>query len=274
MVSVTYSNGAGCNASAPTVLNVTVNSLPGQAGAITGTSTVCAGNNGILYSVAPVMNAITYVWSLPQGATISSGIGTNTITVNFATNGTSGDIFVSGNNLCGYGSVSPDFPVTVNRIPPTPVISNNGNLLSSNAQIGNQWYYEGIILAGDTSQTYVAPFNGYYWDVLTVNGCSSDTSNHLLILITGVDSHSPAVINVYPIPGDGLFNVSITTFTKETYSIIVYNTLGIKIYEETEVDVNGSLMKAIDLRPVRVGVYTLIFKNSQNQEIKKIIVNK
>jgi hypothetical protein len=40
------------------------------------------------------------------------------------------------------------------------------------------------------------------------------------------------------------------------------------------VDVNGSLQKVIDLRPVPNGVYTIIFENSLNQVVKKIIVNK
>lgn len=273
-VSVTYANGTGCNAITPTVLNISVNPLPGQAGTITGVSTVCAGDNDVLYSVAPIPNAMSYVWVLPPYATISSGAGTNSITVNYDTNAVSGNVTVYGNNLCGNGTISPDFPVTVHSIPPTPVITNTGDTLYSNASKGNQWYYEGILLAGDTSQTYVANYNGYYWDLVTVNGCSSDTSNHILILLTDVDSHSPASINVYPVPNDGLFNVSITTTLKETFSISIYNTLGIKIYEETEVDVDVSLQKTIDLRPLPGGVYTIIFENSQHQEIKKIIVNK
>ncbi len=273
-VSVTYNSVAGCNALAPTVLNITVNPLPGPAGSITGTTTVCAGDNNVFYSVSPIANAFTYVWDLPPNASIASGMGTNTITVNFEVNASSGDISVYGNNLCGNGIVSPNFPVNVKPIPPSPIVNNTGDTLSSSAPIGNQWYYEGILLAGDTSQIYVAAYNGYYWDVVTVNGCSSDTSNHLLILIIGVDSHSQPVINVYPVPGDGWFFVSITNSSTEPYSISVYNTLGIKIYEETKVEVYKSLQKLIDLRPIPNGIYTVIFENNQNQVVKKIIVNK
>ena len=74
-------------------------------------------------------------------------------------------------------------------------------------------------------------------------------------------------------PNDGRFNVSITA-SNETFSISVYNSLGVKIYEETKVDVNGTLQKVIDLRPVPNGIYSVIFENSQNQVVKKIIVNK
>jgi hypothetical protein len=362
-VSVTYTNGAGCNPISPTVLNVTVNPLPGQAGTITGAANVCAGANGIAYSVATIQNATTYVWALPPNATIASGAGTNSITVNFAANASSGDIIVYGNNICGngtnsppfgvtvtplpapagnitgpdtvcqgstdkvytvppitgatgytwtlptgatavsgsnsnsitvdfssnavsgditvYGSnscgsgtVSPDFPVTVNPIPMTPTVTNVGDTLKSSAPAGNQWYFEGTLITSATGQTYFATLDGYYWDVVTLNGCSSDTSNHKLILVTGIDSYSSPMINIYPVPNDGHFNVSITTASEEIYAISVYNTLCVKIYEETNVDVNSSSQKVIDLRPVPNGVYTVIFKNSQNQVVKKIVVNK
>ncbi len=362
-VNVTYSNGAGCNPLTPTVLYVTVNPLPGQAGAITGSANVCAGANGVAYSVAPIPNTTVYIWSLPFNATIASGAGTNSITVNFAANASSGNIIIYGNNICGdgqnsppfgvtvtqlpaaagnitgpdsvcqgssgkvykvpsiygatgytwtlpigatsgsgsnsdsiivdysnsavsgnmtvYGSnscgngiVSPDFYVTVNPIPQTPVVTNNGDTLHSSIPTGNQWYFEGTLITGATGQTYVATLDGYYWDVVTVDGCSSDTSNHKLIIVIGIDSHSSTSINVYPIPNDGRFNVSMTNNSEKTFSISVYNTLGVKIYEEINVNVNGSFQKVIDLRQVPNGIYTVVFKNNLNQILKKIVVSK
>jgi hypothetical protein len=116
-VSVNYSNGIGCNGVSPTVLNVTVSATPDQAGNITGTASVCAGANGIAYSVPPINGATTYVWNLPPNATIATGAGTNSITVNFAINALSGNITVLGNNLCGNGGTSPAFTVTVTQVP-------------------------------------------------------------------------------------------------------------------------------------------------------------
>jgi hypothetical protein len=91
----------------------------------------------------------------------------------------------------------------------------------------------------------------------------------------GINELKPSIsINVFPLPNNGQFNVIITTATKETFSISVYNTLAVKIYEESNVEVPGLLQKIIDLRPLPNGVYTLIFKNSQNQVVKKIVVDK
>jgi N-acetylneuraminic acid mutarotase len=257
-----------------TSIAVTVNPFPEQAGTITGTPSVCAGSNGIAYSVAPIAYATSYVWTLPPNATIATGDGTNSITVNFTASAVSGDITVQGTNSCGDGTISPNFAVTVNPIPPTPVVTNTGDTLHSNVPAGNQWYFEGTLLAGDTSQTYVATQDGYYWDVVTVNGCSSDTSNHKLIIVIGIEILSPQAIQIYPVPNNGRFTISITSVSEETFSIRVYNYLGAKIWEKDMVVVYGSKQKMIDLSPAPSGLYTVIFENRQNQVVKKIIVNK
>lgn len=119
-VSVIFTNGSNfCTASNPTVLPVTVNGMPDAAGSITGTASVCAGAAGIAYSVPAINNAITYVWTLPAGATIASGSGTNSITVDYANNASAGNITVYGNSICGNGATSPPYPVSVTQIPAT-----------------------------------------------------------------------------------------------------------------------------------------------------------
>ena len=118
-LSVTYSTASGCSPLNPTVLNITVNPFPSAAGSITGASTVCAGTQNVAYSCSPIANTNFYIWTLPPGATIATGVGTNAITVNFYGTATSGDVFVQGNNLCGDGPLSPAFPVIVNPLPAT-----------------------------------------------------------------------------------------------------------------------------------------------------------
>jgi len=251
-----------------------VTSLPAAAGNITGPASVCQGVAGVVYTVPAIAGATGYTWTVPSGATIVSGGNTNSITVDFSAAAVSGNITVLGTNSCGNGTVSPNFAVTVNAIPPTPAVTNTGTTLYSSAPTGNQWYFEGTLIVGATAQTYVATQDGYYWSIVTLNGCSSAESNHLQIFTTGVDSHSSSTINIYPVPNDGQFNVSITTASNESFSIRGYNNLGVKIYEETKVEVNGSLQKVIDLRPMPNGVYSVIVCNSLGQVVRKIIVNR
>lgn len=87
--------------------------FPSAAGSITGTGTVCKGDNGVAYSIGAIANAASYIWVLPPGASLASGSGTNSITVNFSGSAVSGNISVYGTNPNGDGLPSL-FPVTVN----------------------------------------------------------------------------------------------------------------------------------------------------------------
>lgn len=91
--------------------------LPDPAGPITGPSEVCQGETGVQFSIEPIANATSYVWTLPEGATIVGGENTTTITVNFSNTAVSGNISVYGTNANGNGDPSPDFFVTVNPLP-------------------------------------------------------------------------------------------------------------------------------------------------------------
>ena len=271
-VTVNYTNLWGYTPAVPTTLSITVKPLPDPAGTITGPNNVCAGTNGITYSIAPIVNAVTYAWTLPPGATITNGSETNVITVDFAGNASSGNIIVNGNNLCGNGASSPAYPITVKPQPPAPVISSIGNTLYSSATEGNQWYYNGTAIPGGTSQTLVAEYSGLYYDVVTINGCSSDISNVLDIIVTGIPMVNKENMKIYPVPNNGQFNIFITSTSFESYVINIYNCLGTMVYEERNIEINGSLDKVVDIRSVPDGIYTVIISNDQNRVVRKIVV--
>ncbi len=115
-VSVSYSDTSGCEGAA-SWLRVAVVPSPDSAGMISGTDSVCSGTTGVPYMVEPLMAATSYTWSLPPGAILQSGAGTNAIVVDFPTGALSGNITVFGTNFCGDGPPSPPFAVTVS-LPP------------------------------------------------------------------------------------------------------------------------------------------------------------
>lgn len=73
-------------------------SLPGKPGDISGSTLVNVKQAGLKYSV-PDIAGITYAWTVPGKATITSGQNTNSITVTWGS--TSGKISVAANNDCG-----------------------------------------------------------------------------------------------------------------------------------------------------------------------------
>jgi hypothetical protein len=72
---------------------------PATPGTITGNTNLPQNSQGIVYSVVPVNGALSYLWTVPAGATIVSGQGTISLTINFGTN--SGNVTVQAINSCG-----------------------------------------------------------------------------------------------------------------------------------------------------------------------------
>jgi hypothetical protein len=361
-VSVNYTNTNGCTATTPTIYEVTVNPLPSMPATITGSSMVCAGATAVAYSVPAVANADSYAWTLPSGATIASGDGTRSITVNFGANAVSGNISVTGVNACGPGQPSPDFPITINTIPTaagtingsgtvcqdsdgvaytvpeiagatiynwtlpsgttvasgtntnsitvdysltavsgtimvngvnscgngtasslavtvnvkpsTPTITMNGNILSSNAANGNQWYRNDVAITGATAQTYTIIQDGTYTDIVTLNDCSSDVSNSVVINFTGIGDATAEVVSVYPNPNKGAFWLTINSNVATVYDMQVLNSLGAIVHQESNLEVSGPYNHYFNLEGLSAGVYSIVLRSDNNQIIRKIVVNK
>ncbi len=92
-----------------------INSIPLPSDSIIGLSTVSQGQSSVIYSIPPIPNATSYLWTLPNGASGTST--TNTITVNYSSSAVSGNITVKGINSCGIGDSSSLY-VTVNPFIP------------------------------------------------------------------------------------------------------------------------------------------------------------
>ena len=90
-----------CGPSTPQTLTITVNAPPDPP-AISGDALVCRQETGVTYSIAAVSGASDYLWTVPEGASIHSGQGTTSITVDFGQNG--GEIAVQVQNTCGFSA--------------------------------------------------------------------------------------------------------------------------------------------------------------------------
>ncbi len=83
--------------------SITVTQNGATPGTITGTTPVCP-TLSYSYSVVAVPNAVSYVWAVPSGWTISSGQGTNTL--NVIAGAIAGKVMVSAANTCGNGAAA------------------------------------------------------------------------------------------------------------------------------------------------------------------------
>lgn len=261
VISVSGSNSCGNGISSS--LNVTVNPLPEAASTITGPEIVCQGDNGVIYTVSEINYATTYTWSLPPGASGTSN--TNTIIVSFDTWALNGDITVSGLNDCGTGTASM-FPVTVNEKPTTPVVIQNGHDLHSDAPFGNQWYDENGMITGAIFPDYEVTWDGNYYTIVTMDGCSSDPSNILNVIVSAVNSmNEDQSIAVYPNP-----------MTDELIIEKRGNRTNIQfeIYSPTGVNVTkGSMIEkaVINTQHFATGLYFIRLEDGSTIEFRKIV---
>lgn len=93
---------------------------PDIAGAIAGTSDLCEEATGINFSVPAIARATDYTWTLPAGATITSGNNTRTISVDFSSTAPGNHVIeVYGSNSCGNGGGA-SFSV---RVKPEPTLT-------------------------------------------------------------------------------------------------------------------------------------------------------
>ncbi|MBK9636630.1 MAG: putative metal-binding motif-containing protein [Bacteroidetes bacterium] len=83
--------------------SVSIN-VPSVSASISGPSTGVCGSTGVAYTAAAVFSATGYNWSVPVGATITSGQGTQSIVVDFDGAYAGGNVSVSATNACGVGS--------------------------------------------------------------------------------------------------------------------------------------------------------------------------
>lgn len=244
------------------------NHVPGCSGAVAGPATICQGTSGVTYTVPPISNASSYAWTLPAGVTGTSN--TNSITVNAGATAVSGDIIVRGVNNYGPGGSSV-FKLTVTPLPPAPVITQSGNILTSTAPSGNQWYNAAGIIPGATGTTYTITASGSYYCIVTLSGCSSPASNTINAVLTGLTSvGNGGSWNLFPNPAKNiLFNVVEGT-PATNLQLNIYNVLGRLIRSEK---INHS-QQQISVENLVSGLYIVELKSALITARQKLIIQR
>lgn len=149
----------------------------GATGAITGSNAEMENATGVPYSISAVTNADSYTWTVPTGASVASGQGTTSITVDFGT--TSGDVTVTPVGPCGNGTAS-NLTVTLSAAGTAPVADFSGaptticagetvtfTDLSTNTPTSWNWNFGDGSASTDQNPTHTYTASGNYTVTLT-----------------------------------------------------------------------------------------------------------
>jgi hypothetical protein len=260
-------------------------------GAITGANFGLCGLQGITYTVTNV-SGITYNWTVPGTAGIANGQGTNSITVNYPSTNTAGNVSVTAANACGTSAAR---SLSMKSVPATPA-SIAGSAVVCSGSTGNA--YSIAPVAFTVNYTWTGPSGS----LITGNGVTS-ANNVLTTTATNVSVDYGTVAatstlrvrannncgsggtrtmtlspcssrmgldrmfaSLYPNPGDGLYNLMLNSVTTEDVNIMVYDLAGRMIYHRTMMLYEGVNELKIDLRELNDGLYFLSAITTQGLE--------
>jgi hypothetical protein len=244
---VTVTNTNGCSAiSAP--VTVTVIALPPATITHNTPLSFCDGQSVTLH--APTGAGFTYTWyqdgSAIPGATTDTYVATQ-------------EGIYSLRVTAGTGCTSLSSPVSVTVFPVlTPIISRNGNMLSSSGYVSYQWYFNNMPVAGAVGADFTITQNGYYQVLGTdANGCTS-TSAIAWIQNLGMDSYVKADdIKIFPNPA----TTEVHIVSPVRVNVVIRNMQG-------QVVLSGRSVTTMNISSLAAGVYMISILDKDNALLK------
>lgn len=213
--------------------------------------TFCQGDSVTLTS----SSGNSYLWS--------NGNTTQSIVVK-----TAGIFSVTVNNggICFLTS-NPD-TVKVNALPPIPTITAVGNNLQSSASSGNQWYLNGSLISGATSQQYTVQASGLYTVKVTVNGCTATSAAYNFVATATVDPSAWNYdVTLFPNPVNE--NLYITNRSNRKLAIRLIDITGKELLELNLSTANGT----INMQKFAKGAYVVSITDLlKNETIHRLIL--
>lgn len=157
-----------------------------------------------------------------------------------------------------------------NAAPAIPTITSVGSDLQSSNATTYQWYLNGDLISGATSQNYTPTQSGIYVVRITdSNGCVYRYSpGYAYSVSTGVSETETGNVSIYPNPSTGIVDLNFNYQKFKAVNVTVYDMFG-KIVNTSENNWR------LDLSHLSNGVYTLsISLDNKKPYYQKVVLNK
>lgn len=166
---------------------------------------------------------------------------------------------------------------SLSRVPVSvlsPVITQNGATLVSNFAVNNQWYLNGVLIAGATNQNYVPAQSGNYQLKNTLaTGCTAVSQVYTYIKADAVvNTPTEIKLSAYPVPATTELNVTFVAPSADNLTLSLVSTLGKIVYKNTTAIAAGNYSTAFSVGNVPAGTYVLRVLLGQKAYSAKVIV--
>ena len=152
-------------------------------------------------------------------------------------------------------------------------------MFTSSSTTGNQWYLNGAEIPGATQPTFTASNSGTYQVTFTdpVTGCSSELSNGIYFLMTGIEPNGNAAsVAVFPNPFREELTVSYELSSAGAATITLSDSYGktLRTALNGQVQTAGKHEVRIPAGTLPNGIYLIRVQTETYTVIRKAILNK
>lgn len=253
---------------------VNITSLPDVPGNIQGASyDVC--NSQQVYSINSVANATSYNWIVPAGATVISGQGTTTATVEFDPSYTGGNVEVQSVNVCGSSAsrtrIVYPFPLKPEEIfgDPAPCANSSGNIYSINPVAGATSYAwtvpaGSVITSGGNTNSITVDFGSTAGNITAsaVNACGEGFAKFFPVAFScrnaSVESMASDIkLNVHPNPAADFITLSASDDSHSAGTVYITDVTGRVIQGAPVTRIESGASVKIDVKVLTAGIYLI-----------------
>jgi len=160
-------------------------------------------------------------------------------------------------------------------LPPTPTITQSGDLLTSSSPTANQWFeLSNGIIVGATEQTYTITVNGNYYVVVgDNNGCWSDSSNIISYFSNTQLIDANSSISLFPNPSSDLIYLNLVNFENKNITVEIVNSIGQSVFSKHFVTGVNNTTETLDITDFNNGIYMIKVKFGEDHRTFRIIKN-
>ncbi len=247
---------------------VSVSSAPAPTVAVTGSTSLCAGQSVLLTA----STSDTYLWS-PGGQTIQSITVTAAGTYNVTTTNTV---------TCNGVGTSANTTVTVNPVPTAAgaVASTAGTVVTfSNTSTGAtiyNWNFGDASNSSATAPVHAYATNGnYIITLIASNGSCSDTVTFNLLINVGIEEiQTLAGVNLYPNPVSQEATIDVNLTEATNVVVLVYDITGKVVANIFQGQMSSGMNTLkVDASNLQAGIYfTTIVSTNAKKTLKMVVV--